>query len=99
MITYRITSKSSNHKPTSSSDNSVRDKILSRASTKAAVVTPVGSQVQLIGTKRVGEVLAILTDPAQAHWKKEKPFFIKVKFFDNDQVIFTHSSSLRRKRK
>jgi len=99
MITYRITSKTTSEKPSSSSSKEgVLERILERASTKATKLFPVGSKIVWVGSKREGEVLAVHTEMSKVHWKKEKPFFIRIKFLDNEQIVLTHSSSIRRKK-
>jgi hypothetical protein len=99
MITYRITSKNTQIKQKPSSDKEeVLARILERASTKATKLFPVGSKVVWVGSKREGEVLAVHTEMSKVHWKKEKPFFIRIKFLDNEQIVLTHSSSIRRKK-
>lgn len=98
MITYRITSKSTNQTPETTSDR-LKNRVLARASTKAAKDFPVGCTVVFGGSGRKAEVLAVHTEMENVHWKKLKPFFIRIKFLDNDQVVLCHGSSLRRKSK
>jgi hypothetical protein len=99
MISYRITSKSISQTPVSTSGDVNKDKIFNRAISKAIKVFSPGDKVMFIGLKRKAEVLEILLDINRVSWKGEKPFFIKIKFEDNDQVVLSHSSSLKRVKK
>jgi len=96
MISYRITSKSTSPSGTNTSGNNARDKIFQRAVKKASKNLPDGQLVEFIGNKRKATVIEVVKDINKVHWKGEKPFYIKIKFHDNDQCVLCHSSSLRK---
>lgn len=100
MITYRITSKSTSQEQSHTLDAKEQklQTILDRAVKRAVINYPIGCTVELLGSKRRAEVLDIFMTVEKAHWKKLKPFFIRIKFQDNGQVVLTHGSSIRRKK-
>lgn len=99
MITYRITSKS-----TQSTNSSVKDdpkeKILLKALQKAQRTFPLGATVRAKGSKREGTVMSYRTTVDTAAWKGQKPFFIFIKFHDDrpQNTVLAHSSSIMKVR-
>jgi len=101
MITYKITSKHIPLQPATTSPKPSQDhleKILRKATIKAFKVFPPGCSVRFKGSKREGTVMGIRVKVDDCSWKGQKPFFINVKFHDDQPVnnVLAHSSSLER---
>jgi hypothetical protein len=52
----------------------------------------------VFGGQREAQVVEVVLDIDKISWKGHKPFFIKVKFYDNGQLALVHTSSLKVKK-
>ena len=94
MISYKIISKNTPHLPIPTLNNTIKDKIFARATSKAVQIYKPNTKV-IFGGQREAVVVEVVLDMERISWKGHKPFFIKVKFDDNGQLALVHASSLK----